>query len=132
MAGIQALVDQEHNARQGNPNPVLYALAAKEYGALGNTACNSTLGKTAASTCVFYDVTLGDNDVNCASAQELGLTDLGLTYLGPVDCYLSTGRMGVLSTSNAAYKPAYGATKGWDFATGIGTINAYNLVKAWP
>jgi hypothetical protein len=38
----------------------------------------------------------------------------------------------VLSTSNTAYAPAYAATKGWDFATGIGTINAYNLVHAWP
>jgi hypothetical protein len=40
--------------------------------------------------------------------------------------------MGVLSTSNTAYKPAYAATTGWDFATGIGSINAANLVKAWP
>jgi hypothetical protein len=57
----------------------------------------------------------------------------GLTYTGPVNCYAaSSNEMGVLSTSNTAYAPAYAATKGWDFATGIGTINAYNLVKAWP
>jgi hypothetical protein len=39
----------------------------------------------------------------------------------------------VLSTSDSAYKPAYGATTGWDFATGIGSLNAYNLVfsKDW-
>jgi hypothetical protein len=90
------------------------------------------LGKTVNSTCIFYDVTLGDNDVNCTSAALLGLTGYGLTYLGPVNCYIPSGVMGVLSTSNTAYKPAYGATTGWDFATGIGTINAYNLVKAWP
>jgi hypothetical protein len=35
---------------------------------------------------------------------------------------------GVLSTSNHSYKPAYAAGTGWDFATGIGTVNAYNLV----
>ena len=29
---------------------------------------------------------------------------------------------------DAAYEPAFAATPGWDFATGIGTINAYNLV----
>jgi len=133
MAGIQALVDQRLNARQGNPNPVLYALAATEYGVSGNTSCNSTLGKTVASTCVFYDITLGDNDVNCASFQDLGLSLPGLTYTGPVNCYAaSSNEMGVLSTSNTAYAPAYAATKGWDFATGIGTINAYNLVHAWP
>jgi subtilase family serine protease len=132
MAGIQALVDQKLNARQGNPNPVLYSLAATEYGVSGKAACNSTLGKTVNSTCIFYDVTLGDNDVNCTSAALLGLTGYGLTYLGPVNCYIPSGVMGVLSTSNTAYKPAYCATTGWDFATGIGTINAYNLVKAWP
>ncbi|MGD0864295.1 MAG: S53 family peptidase [Rhizomicrobium sp.] len=132
MAGIQALVDQKMKSRQGNPNPVLYSLAATEYGASGNASCNSTLGKTVKSTCIFYDVTLGDNDVNCTSAQMLGLTNYGLTYLGPVNCYIPSAAMGVLSTSNTAYKPAYAATTGWDFATGIGSINAANLVKAWP
>jgi subtilase family serine protease len=133
MAGIQALVDQKLNARQGNPNPVLYALAKTEYGTSGSATCNSTLGKTVASTCVFYDVTLGDNDVNCASLQDLGFTIPGLTYSGPVNCYAASDtEMGVLSTSNTAYKPAYAANTGWDFASGIGSINAYNLVKAWP
>jgi subtilase family serine protease len=133
MAGIQALVDQKLNARQGNPNPALYSLAATEYGASGNLACNSALGKNISSICIFHDVVRGDNDVNCATAQELGLTGLGLTYLGPVNCYSATNNeMGVLSTSNTAYKPAYAANVGWDFATGIGTVNAYNLVKAWP
>jgi hypothetical protein len=37
----------------------------------------------------------------------------------------------VLSTSNTAYAPAYGTTVGWDFATGIGTVNAANLVNDW-
>jgi hypothetical protein len=33
----------------------------------------------------------------------------------------------------AAYQPVYGATPGWDVATGIGSVNAYNLVfdSAW-
>jgi hypothetical protein len=37
------------------------------------------------------------------------------------------------STLASAYQPAYGATPGWDFATGIGSVNAYNLVMntAW-
>jgi Abnormal spindle-like microcephaly-assoc'd, ASPM-SPD-2-Hydin len=37
----------------------------------------------------------------------------------------------VLSTSNSAFQPAYSAATGWDFATGIGTVNAYNLVMAF-
>jgi subtilase family serine protease len=117
LAGMQALVDQKKAARQGNPNPVYYALAASEYGVAGDTHCNSTLGKAAKSTCVFYDVTLGDMDVNC---------------IGPINCYQPGGYNGVLSTSNSAYKPAYATGTGWDFATGIGTVNANNLVNSWP
>jgi hypothetical protein len=38
-----------------------------------------------------------------------------------------------MGTVASAYQPAYGATPGWDFATGIGSVNAYNLVfnTAW-
>jgi subtilase family serine protease len=117
MAGIQALVNQKTGARQGNPNPVYYSLAATEYGASGNAACNSTLGNTTGSSCIFYDVTLGDMDVNCK---------------GTHNCYLPSGTYGVLSTSDSSYLPAYGTTTGWDFATGIGTVNAANLVNNWP
>jgi subtilase family serine protease len=132
LAGIQALVNQKKAARQGNPNPVYYALANSEYGAAGNSKCNSTKGKSANASCVFYDVTLGDNDVNCTSGQVLGVSGGGITSNGPVNCDLGTAGMSVLSTSNASYKPAYKATTGWDFSTGIGTVNAKNLVKAWP
>jgi hypothetical protein len=31
----------------------------------------------------------------------------------------------------SAFKKAYGAAKGWDFATGIGTLNVTNLVNDW-
>ena len=120
MAGIQALVNQKAGARQGNPNFVYYSLAATEYGSSGDSACNSTLGKTAGSSCIFYDVTQGDNDVDCVGTRTL------------IDCFLPSGANGVLSTSNSDYQPAYGTTVGWDFPTGIGTVNAYNLVNNWP
>lgn len=32
------------------------------------------------------------------------------------------------TTGAAAYQPAFGATAGWDAATGLGSVNAYNLV----
>jgi subtilase family serine protease len=117
MAGIQALVNQKTGERQGNPNPVYYDLAAAEYGASGDSSCNSTLGNTTGSSCIFYDVTQGDMDVNC---------------LETVNCYLPSGTNGVLSTSDGSYEPAYGTATGWDFATGVGSVNAYNLVHAWP
>src|SRR5713226_6595901 len=116
MAGIQALINQKAGGPQGNPAPVYYQLAAAEYGSTGSTSCNSSNGNTVAATCVFYDVTLGDMDVDC---------------IGP-NCYLANGSVGVLSTSNNSFAAAYGTTTGWDFATGIGTINAANLINNWP
>lgn len=116
MAGIQALIDQHTGDRQGNPNPTYYSLAATEYGSSGSSACNSTSGNAVSSSCIFYDVTLGDNDVPCTGSN---------------DCYTPSGTYGVLSTSDSAFDPAYKATTGWDFATGIGTVNAYNLVMAF-
>jgi hypothetical protein len=48
-----------------------------------------------------------------------------------VDCYKPSGAVGVESTSNNVYAPTYNATIGYDFATGIGTINAAKLVNNW-
>lgn len=47
------------------------------------------------------------------------------------DCLLDGRAMGVLSVSKSAFHNAYAATLGWDFATGIGSVNAFNLVSAW-
>jgi subtilase family serine protease len=116
MAGIQALINQKAGGPQGNPAPVYYQLANTEYGASGSSSCNSSNGASVASSCIFYDVTLGDMGVDC---------------VGP-NCFLADGSVGVLSTSNSAFLPAYGTNVGWDFATGIGTINAANLVNNWP
>lgn len=116
MAGIQALVDQQNGGSQGNPDPVYYALAAAEYGSGGSSACNSSNGNGVSTSCVFYDITQGDNDVPCA---------------GTNNCYRPSGTYGVLSTSDSIYQQAYGTTTGWDFATGIGSVNAYNLVHGW-
>src|SRR5437868_8635015 len=111
MAGIQALANQNAGARQGNPNPVYYQLAATQYG-LSNSACNSSNGPGTHNSCIFYDVTQGDIDVNC---------------VGDANCFLDGSPEGVLSTSNNSFQPAYSATSGWDFATGIGSLNAANL-----
>jgi len=116
MAGIQALINQKAGGPQGNPAPVYYQLAAAEYGTSGSSSCNSSNGNAVASNCIFYDITLGDMDVDC---------------VGP-NCYLGGGAVGVLSTSNSSFAPAYGTTVGWDFATGIGSVNAANLVNNWP
>ncbi len=114
VAGIQALVNQVNGGAQGNPNYVYYTLAASQYAS--GLACTSANGNGVSSGCVFYDVTAGDMDINCQGAHS---------------CFDPSGSTGVLSTSDTSYAEAYGAGGGWDFATGIGTINASNLVSYW-
>ncbi|HXZ31872.1 MAG TPA: protease pro-enzyme activation domain-containing protein, partial [Terriglobales bacterium] len=97
FAGIMALVDQKTNGRQGLANYVLYKLAASEK--LSSCNASNTSGLPA-STCVFNDVTVGNNAVP-------GETSYG--------------------TSN----PQYAATVGYDQATGLGSVNAANLVNGW-
>ena len=116
VAGVQALVNQSTGTPQGNPNYVYYALAKQEYSGTGNNSCNSTLGNGVDGSCTFYDVTQGDMDVNC---------------LGAFNCYTPSGTNGVLSVSSKAYEKAYNTRTGWDFATGIGTLNVTNLVNNW-
>jgi hypothetical protein len=50
---------------------------------------------------------------------------------GSVNCYLPSGTNGVLSVSSSSYQPAYAAGPGWDFATGIGTLDVNQLVQSW-
>jgi len=83
--------EPETRRAQGNPNlDLLPASRPTEYGTAGNSSCNSSNGTGVASTCVFNDVTLGDMDVNCT---------------GNHNCYLPSGSVGVLSTSNNSIRP---------------------------
>ena len=104
FAGIMALVDQKTGSRQGNANYVLYKLASKS----GNS-CTSVANP--ASTCVFYDVTNGTNATPCAAASP----NCTVTNSGD--------SVGVLS--------GYNTTAGYDLATGLGSVNANNLISAW-
>jgi hypothetical protein len=120
MAGIQALVNQRTGSRWGNPNTNYYRLANIEYGTgSGAAACASNTVNKTSNTCIFYDVTQGDNDVVCKARSGVF-----------TNCYRTTTTNGILSTSNTASQPAYPTNAGWDFASGIGSVNAYNLVMA--
>jgi len=118
MAGLQALINEKTGRSWGNANVVLYALAAREYGAAGNNFCNSTKGNRIGPGCMFHDVRLGDDDQDCIRESA--------------DCYAPSGHLGVLSTSTKHYQPSFLATTGYDFPSGIGTIDATNLVGTWP
>jgi subtilase family serine protease len=126
FAAIQSLVVQHKGSLQGNPNPRYYALAAAEYGPKGSAACNSSKGASSGASCVFHDVTLGDNDSNC---QPKVNNETHTSTLN--DCFLPSGAIGVLSTKSTAFLPAYLTTTGWDFASGIGSVNAFNLVMSY-
>lgn len=126
MAGIQALVNQKMDGAQGNPNYVYYQLAN------GAASCNSSNGDPGAGSCIFHNVTQGDIDVNCGGSQDC---------YGYVASGAAPGRRGgfgradfngALSVSSDSYSPAFGTLPGWNFATGLGSVNAANLVNNWP
>lgn len=111
MAGIMALIDQKTNSRQGNPNYILYQLAAKQYSDPTLTAACSSSQVQAGNACMFYDITAGNNAVPC--------------LVGTYNCTANTPGdvIGVL--------PGWNAGTAYDMASGLGTVNAYNLVNAW-
>ncbi|MCU1263350.1 MAG: hypothetical protein JWO80_6235 [Bryobacterales bacterium] len=110
LAGIQALVNQKMGAPQGNPNPVYYKLAASS---------------VAAS--VFHNITAGDIAVNCSG----GWNCFGIAFEARGRSVSLFDGNGGLSSSSQAYTPAFGAASGWNFATGIGSVDAYNLILNW-
>jgi hypothetical protein len=73
--------------------------------------------------------------------NSITISTAGQGYAGGASCTLTGGGgtgatcsvSPAIGTIAPAYQPAYGATPGWDFATGIGSVNAYNLVfnSAW-
>ncbi len=116
MAGIQALVNQHAGGPQGNPNYRYYQLAAQEYGASGSSACNSSNGNAVGISCVFYDITNGDNVVPCYYWTPPSLpASQTPPPTNPVNCYgLPTpppsplpSLYGVLSITNTPDTPAF-------------------------
>jgi len=100
-----ALVDQKTNSRQGVANYVLYKLAAQQTA----SSCDSSKGP--GSTCNFNDITSGTIAVPCIT--------------GTPNCQTATAGhpYGVLS--------GYSTTTAYDLATGLGSINANNVVNNW-
>jgi subtilase family serine protease len=122
LAGIQALVNQKQGGAQGNPNYVYYKLAA-----VSGNVCNSS--GTITSGCVFHNVTKGDMDVDCAGAVNCYGSAGG--SIGLLGLLFGSGYTGVLSLTSQSYQSAYGTSTGWNFATGLGSVDAYNLVMKW-
>jgi subtilase family serine protease len=109
FAGIIALVNQSTGSSgQGNANYVLYKLASSS--AQTSQNCNATGGSLGAG-CIFNDITNGTIAMPCArSSPNCNFSNSSDTF-------------GVLS--------GYGAGTGYDLATGLGSVNASNLVHNW-
>ena len=105
FAGIMALVDQKMGAAAGNANYILYKLAAK----LGSSCVSAA---NPAGTCVFYDTPAGST---IAMPCVRGTPNCTVS--------ISVDQYGVLS--------GYATGAGYDLATGLGSVNAANLVNGW-
>ena len=114
FAGIMALINQQQAGPQGNPNPVLYKIAATS-----GQSCNSSTEALSGSTCAFNDVTKGNDSVPCAGNS-------------PNCSSKTTGTNGVLVSPASATTPAWTTASGYDLATGLGSVNVTNLATQWP
>ena len=130
MAGVQALINESVGTPyQGDPNYVYYFLNFLQNATVPQWACNSNLGTQISRRCIFHDVTFGDMDVNCLPFTNFNPTG---PVVGTFNCYIPSGTNGVMSLVNNAYEPTYTAKPGYDFASGMGSPDVFNLVKSWP
>jgi hypothetical protein len=114
FAGILALIDQQQGGRQGNANFVLYRIAQTA----AHLCDSSQQTLTPAATCVFYDITKGNDSVPCPGRS--------------LNCSSNTaGSNGVLVDPAHTTTPAWTTTPGFDYATGLGSVNVQNLAAAW-
>jgi len=106
MAGVMALINQKAGVTQGNPNPELYALAAKQ----SYAGCTAETVKTS-SSCFFNDVDTSTIAIPCQAGA------LNCTTLHSGDTW------GILS--------GFSAGGAFDEATGLGSLNVANVVNGW-
>lgn len=137
IAAILALVDQSQqkagakypDGRQGLINPLLYQFAAAEYSSAANlAACNANQGAIRNQACVFYDVTLGSNAEPCtvASFADTGSAPASVCSNGGNAAFTT----GLMTASSASGAGSYPAGQGYDLASGLGSIDAANLITA--
>ncbi len=106
QASIQALINQKNGGRQGNANYYFYKLAAAQYAASA-TACQSNVGTAANPSVTLPASTCNFHDIvtgsNIVPTNAAGTTSLG-----------------------------FNAGTGYDPASGLGSMNVYNVATNWP
>jgi hypothetical protein len=101
FAGFVAILNQAVGERLGNINPILYQLEAQT-----------------SATPSFHDIVSGNNEVACAAAGAGDAGDPDGGEWPDAGC----GEGGLYG---------YIAAPSYDCASGIGSIDGYNLVRAW-
>jgi hypothetical protein len=112
MAGVMALINQKSGGPQGNPNSVLYELAARE----SYANCSAEKVKASSASCVFNDIDTGTNAMACVSPETEESPNCAVKYAGDP--------AGILT--------GFSAGTGYDQATGLGSLNVANAVSSWP
>jgi subtilase family serine protease len=106
--------------------------------------CTLTGGGGVGATC-STTVNGAGTGATCTATENVGVTGITITaggsgYTSDPTCALTGGGgspaascASIINGVTGLTPQAYPATVGWDFATGIGTVNAYNLVmsSAW-
>ncbi len=105
FAGIMALVNQKTGQRQGQAANILYALKTQYPSA-------------------FHDITNGTNSEPCEISPSVSKNCIAVTSPAVVSG-VTEGEIGTGTTAE------YNATAGYNLATGLGTIDANNLVTDW-
>jgi subtilase family serine protease len=130
LAGITALLQQSadefipNSTALGNPAPYFYKIAEAQFTTPGGISnCNSSLGTRSTVTCVFHVVTVGNNDQPCVP--------------GTPNCSAPSGdKVGILVQPNVQKGPAFTTQPGYSLATGLGTVDAtnllYNFINIYP
>jgi trimeric autotransporter adhesin len=109
-AGVQALVNQYNGGRQGMPGYILYGLAAKQSTTPGWANCASNPNNASvlpASNCVFNDMIVGNTNICSVAGNGTSTCKTTNSYIG------------------------WPAATGYDFGTGLGSTNVYNLATQW-
>lgn len=118
FSGIITLLNQQQGARQGNISKYLYALAEKQFADPSlSSSCQSADGNDTTG-CIFHDVIQGSNAEPCVLGS---LVDL----ISGATCEA------VSQTDYVGIAAGYSAGVGYDNASGLGSLNAANLLANW-
>lgn len=118
FAGIMALIDEQYGP-QGQADPILYQLKAQFPAA-------------------FHDITVGTNTVPC----NLATVSSGSSSYPPTNCIAAPSTLsytvtdptygstteGMLASGST---PAYNAAAGYNLATGLGSVDAAQMLADW-